>query len=63
MTQKYTLRAMAQNYQNGHSWDHLDGESVTKAADEIESLQSQLDETMILLLQAQHVIRMFQGRM
>lgn len=62
MTQKYTLRAMAQNYSNGHSWDHLDGEVVSKAADEIESLQRQVDEGMILLSQAQDVIRMFQGR-
>jgi hypothetical protein len=51
---------MAKNYQNGHSWDHLDGKAVTKAADEIESLQSELDEAMILLSQAQDVIRMFQ---
>lgn len=63
MTQKHTLRAMAQNYRNGHSWDHLDSEVCNKAADEIESLQRQVDEGMILLLQAQYVIRMFQGRM
>lgn len=29
------LRAMAANYRNGHSWDFLDGEAVSKAADEI----------------------------
>jgi hypothetical protein len=26
---------MAANYRNGHSWDFLDGEAVSKAADEI----------------------------
>lgn len=34
------LRAMAANYRNGHSWDFLDGEAVSKAADEITALQS-----------------------
>lgn len=34
------LRAMAENYRNGHSWDFLDGEAVSKAADEITALQS-----------------------
>lgn len=34
------LRAMAVNYRNGHSWDFLDGEVVSKAADEITALQS-----------------------
>ena len=35
-----TLRAMAQNYAGGHSWDHLDGEACTKAADEIRMLRA-----------------------
>lgn len=35
------LRAMARNYRNGHSWDHLDGKAVTKAADEIIRLQAE----------------------
>jgi hypothetical protein len=34
------LRAMAANYRNGHSWDFLDGEAVSKASDEITALQS-----------------------
>lgn len=34
-----TLRAMAHNYAGGHSWDHLDGEAVSQAADEIERLR------------------------
>lgn len=55
MTQKYTLRAMAHNYKNGHSWDHLDGECVALAADEIERLETELKE-------ARDVIKMLQGR-
>jgi hypothetical protein len=39
-TIEYTLRAMAQNYAGGHSWDHLDGEACTKAADEIRMLRA-----------------------
>ncbi|MDF0733584.1 hypothetical protein P0Y43_23100 [Pseudomonas entomophila] len=39
-----TLRAMASNYAGGHSWDHLDGEAVTRAADEIDALRGQLSE-------------------
>lgn len=34
------LRAMAANYRNGHCWDFLDGEAVSKAADEITFLHS-----------------------
>jgi seryl-tRNA synthetase len=41
-SQQYVLRAMALNYRNGHSWDHLDGEAVTKAADEITRLQAEI---------------------
>lgn len=44
MTQKYTLRAMANNYKNGHSWDHLDGEVAMLAANEIERLETELQE-------------------
>jgi hypothetical protein len=40
-SQQYVLRAMALNYRDGHSWDHLDGEAVTKAADEITRLQAE----------------------
>jgi hypothetical protein len=40
-SQQYVLRAMALNYRNGHSWDHLDGEAATKAADEITRLQAE----------------------
>lgn len=39
-TIEYTFRAMAQNYAGGHSWDHLDGEACTKAADEIRMLRA-----------------------
>lgn len=55
MTQQYTLRAMATNYKNGHSWDHLDSEVVTKAADEIKRLQEELEH-------ARDVIKLLQGR-
>lgn len=55
MTQKYTLRAMANNYKNGHSWDNLDGEVVLLAAGEIERLETELKE-------ARDVIKMLQGR-
>jgi hypothetical protein len=40
MTQEYVLRAMATNYARGHCWDHLDGETCRKAADEIKALRS-----------------------
>jgi len=40
-SRQYVLRAMARNYRNGHSWDHLDGEAVSKAADEINRLQAE----------------------
>lgn len=54
MTQKYTLLAMVNNYRNGHSWDHLDGEVAILAADEIERLEKELK-------QARDVIKMLQG--
>lgn len=38
------LRAMAANYAGGHRWDHLDGNAVTGAADEIEALRSALGD-------------------
>lgn len=41
-TQEFLLRAMAQNYAGGHSWDHLDGEACTKAADEIKALRARI---------------------
>lgn len=41
------LRAMAANYRNGHSWDFLDGEAVSKAADEINFLRSVLSGSSI----------------
>lgn len=41
-TQEFTLRAMATNYSGGHSWDHLDGEACSKAADEIKALRQKL---------------------
>lgn len=55
MTQQYTLRAMAQNYKNGHSWDHIDGDVVTKAADEIKRLEEEL-------VISRDIIKMLQGR-
>lgn len=39
-TQEYVLRAMARNYADGNSWDHLDRETVLKAADEIKALRA-----------------------
>jgi hypothetical protein len=42
MTQEFVLRAMAKNYAGGHSWDHLDGETCIKAADEIARLREAL---------------------
>jgi hypothetical protein len=53
MSQKSILRAMEHNYRNGHSWDHLDGEAVTKAADEIERLETELRRNVALLLEVQ----------
>ncbi len=41
-TQEYTLRAMATNYSARHSWDHLDRDCVTAAADEIRALRAAL---------------------
>ncbi|BEG74477.1 DUF3850 domain-containing protein [Achromobacter xylosoxidans] len=41
-TQEYTLRAMGRNYSGGHSWDRLDTECVTAAADEIRVLRAAL---------------------
>jgi len=38
-----TLRAMVLNYgKRGHSWDHLDGEVCTKAADKLDQLEAEL---------------------
>jgi len=56
MTQKYTLLAMAQNYRNGHCWDHLDGEVVTKAAAEIKALEERVAFAEGLLENAQYLI-------
>ena len=42
MTQIFTLRAMARNYANGHSWDKLDGEVCIKAAEEIDQLRTEI---------------------
>jgi hypothetical protein len=39
-TVEFTLRAMAQNYAGGHSWDHLDGEACVTAANEIQMLRA-----------------------
>lgn len=58
MSQKSTLRAMKQNYTNGHCWDHLDGEVVEKAADEIERLEGDLNEAVKLLSEAHEVIKL-----
>ena len=44
-TQEYTLRAMGRNYSGGHSWDRLDTECVTAAADEIRVLRAALAST------------------
>jgi hypothetical protein len=46
MSEAYTLKAMANNYRNGHSWDHLDGEVCIRAADEIKKLAVERDEFM-----------------
>lgn len=42
-TQEFTLRAMAENYTDGHQWDHLDSEACIKAADEIKLLRAGQD--------------------
>lgn len=42
MSTTTTLRAMAENYRNGHQWDELDALLAQKAADEIQSLRSAL---------------------
>jgi hypothetical protein len=44
-TQEFTLRAMAQNYADGHSWDRLDGAACLAAAKEICWLRSELAAT------------------
>ncbi|WP_145182362.1 hypothetical protein [Pseudomonas sp. URMO17WK12:I11] len=44
-----TLRAMARNYAGGHSWDHLDGEAVSQAADEIERLRAVIEQQKSLI--------------
>ncbi|WP_010486841.1 hypothetical protein [Pseudomonas sp. S9] len=56
-TQQYKLKAMAKNYAGGHNWDHLDGDTCSKAAEEIgtlrpanQRLEAQRDA---ILLQAQ----------
>ena len=41
-TQEYKLRAMARNYTDRHSWDHLDSDCVMAAADEIRALRAAL---------------------
>ncbi|MFY1883709.1 hypothetical protein ACOTCJ_20965 [Achromobacter xylosoxidans] len=42
VTEEYTLRAMARNYTDRHSWDKLDSKAVTAAADEIRALRAAL---------------------
>lgn len=42
VTEEYTLRAMARNYTNRHSWDKLDSKTITAAADEIRALRAAL---------------------
>lgn len=39
-SQEFTLRAMAANYSDGHSWDYLDTQVCEKAADEIRYLRA-----------------------
>ena len=39
---EYKLRAMARNYTDRHSWDHLDSDCVMAAADEIRALRAAL---------------------
>lgn len=44
------LRAMALNYgKRGHSWDRLDGEAVTKAADQIDALHAEAEALRVVL--------------
>ena len=38
---------MAQNYKNGHSWDHLDSKACLDAAEELDQLQLALDQQNI----------------
>ncbi|MCH4576208.1 hypothetical protein [Achromobacter xylosoxidans] len=42
VTEEYTLRAMARNYTDRHSWDKLDSKAITAAADEIRALRAAL---------------------
>lgn len=39
-TQQYKLKAMAKNYAGGHRWDHLDSDTCSKAAEEIDTLRT-----------------------
>jgi len=41
-TQTGFLRAMAENYKNGHRWDHLDSKVCIQAAEEIDALRAAL---------------------
>jgi hypothetical protein len=45
-THEFTLRAMAANYADGHSWDHLDGEACLNAANEIKALRQLADDRL-----------------
>ncbi|WP_241130719.1 hypothetical protein [Achromobacter xylosoxidans] len=42
ITEEHTLRAMARNYTDRHSWDKLDSKTITAAADEIRALRAAL---------------------
>ncbi|NII53540.1 hypothetical protein [Luteibacter sp. SG786] len=41
-TREYVLRAMAENYSEGHSWDKLDAAACMRGADEIKALRDAL---------------------
>lgn len=41
-TEEHTLRAMARNYTDRHSWDQLDSKTIIAAADEIRALRGAL---------------------
>ncbi|WP_238935273.1 hypothetical protein [Pseudomonas typographi] len=59
-TQRFNLKAMAKNYANGHCWDHLDGEVVSKAAEEIAAKDARIAE-LEAMLDTPHTDDWFEG--
>jgi|ERR1700758_2449095 len=63
MSKETLLRAMAVNYANGHRWDHLDGQAVVAAADEISALRASLEAASLELHRIMRTAEMSAGIM